>query len=62
MTTRYPADPNQTRVLPPDHPWLRYLRTPGSGWYVERKRGCLVDFDGPFPTEQAARDTLPSEK
>lgn len=60
MTTRYPADPNQTRILPPDHPMLRYALGE-HGWYIERKRGCLVDFEGPFPTEAAARDHLLSK-
>ena len=48
-------------VLPPGHVMLRYThRTSRPGWYVAVQTGCLVRFEGPFPTEEAARASAPA--
>ncbi len=46
---------HHTPVTPLAH--LRYIDDRGEGWYTISQSGCLVSVNGPFASEQEARDS-----
>jgi hypothetical protein len=53
---------DRTFVVSPTNPMLLYTRrTRLPGWYVAHQTGCLIRFAGRFPSDEAARASLPRE-